>query len=43
MGFWRRKEKIKWSEEVTNEQVFEHIGEKRTISYIEKPIGLIRF
>ena len=24
-------EKIKWSEKVTNEQVFEHIGEKRTI------------
>jgi len=24
-------EKIKWSEKVTNEQVLEHIGEKRTL------------
>jgi len=24
-------EKIKWSENVTNEQVLEHIGEKRTL------------
>ena len=31
MWCWRRKEKIKWSEKVTNEQVFERIGEKRTI------------
>ena len=26
MWCWRRMEKIKWSEEVTNEQVPEHIG-----------------
>ena len=24
-------EKIKWSEKLTNEQVLEHIGEKRTL------------
>ena len=24
-------EKIKWSEKVTNEQVLDHIGEKRTL------------
>ena len=29
MGCWRRMEKIKWPEKVTNEQVLEHIGEKR--------------
>ena len=27
----RRMEKIKWSEEVTNEQDLERIGEKRTL------------
>ena len=30
MWYWRRMEKIKWPEKVTNEEVFEHIGEKRT-------------
>ena len=28
---WRRMEKKKWSEKVTNEQVLERIGEKRTL------------
>jgi hypothetical protein len=28
---WRRMEKIKWSKKVTNEQVLEYIGEKRTL------------
>ena len=27
----RRMEKIKWSEKVSNEEVLEHIGEKRTL------------
>jgi hypothetical protein len=31
MWGWRRMEKIKWSEEVTNEQVLDRIGEKRTL------------
>ena len=31
MWCWRRMEKIKWSEKVTNEQVLDHIGEKRTL------------
>ena len=31
MWYWRRMEKIKWSEKVTNEQVLEHIGEKRAL------------
>ena len=31
MWCWRRIEKIKWSEKVTNEQVFDRIGEKRTL------------
>jgi hypothetical protein len=31
MWFWRRMEKIKWPEEVTNEQVLDRIGEKRTL------------
>ena len=31
MWCWRRMEKIKWSEKVTNEQVFDRIGEKRTL------------
>jgi hypothetical protein len=46
MWYWRRMEKIKWSEKVTNEQVLERIGEKRTfyiISYVEKPIWLATF
>jgi len=28
---WRRIEKITWLEKVTNEQVLDHIGEKRTL------------
>ena len=43
---WRRLEKIKWSEKVTNEQVLGYIGEKTTllkISYVEKQIGLAIF
>ena len=28
--YWRRMEKIRWSMKVTNEQVIERIGEKRT-------------
>jgi hypothetical protein len=31
MWSWRRKEKIKLSEKVTNEQVLEYIGENRTL------------
>jgi hypothetical protein len=31
MWCWRRMEKIKWSEKVTNEQVLGHIGETRTL------------
>ena len=31
MWCWRRMEKIKWPEKVTNEQVLERIGEKRTL------------
>jgi hypothetical protein len=31
MSCWKRMEKIKWPEKVTNEQVLEHIGEKRTL------------
>ena len=31
MWCWRKMEKIKWSEKVTNEQVLDHIGEKRTL------------
>jgi hypothetical protein len=29
MWCWKRMEKIKWSEKVTNEQVLKRIGEKR--------------
>ena len=39
-------EKIKWPEKVTNEQVLDHIVEKRTLpnkSYVENPIGVIIF
>ena len=32
MWCWRRMVKIKWSEKVTNEQVLDHIGEKRSFS-----------
>ena len=28
---WRRAEKIKWPEKVTNEQVLERVGEKRIL------------
>ena len=31
MWCWRRMEKIKWSEKVTNEQVLGRIREKRTL------------
>ena len=31
LGYWRRIEKIKWSEKVTNDEVFERIGEKRIL------------
>jgi hypothetical protein len=31
MWCWRRIEKIKWTEKVTNEHVFDRIGEKRTL------------
>ena len=31
MWSWRRMEKIKWSQKVTNEQVLERIAEKRTL------------
>ena len=33
MWCWRRMEKIKWSENVTNEQVLERIGDKSTLLY----------
>ena len=31
MWCWMKMEKIKWSEKVTNEQVLDRIGEKRTL------------
>ena len=31
MWCWRKMEKIKWSEKVTNEQVLDRIGENRTL------------
>ena len=31
MWFWGRMEEIKWLEKVTNEEVRERIGEKRTL------------
>ena len=31
MWCWKRMEKIKWSEKLTNEQVLDRIGEKRTL------------
>jgi hypothetical protein len=46
MWCWWRMEKIKWPEKVTNEQVIEHIGEKRTLLnniIVEKSIGLVIF
>jgi hypothetical protein len=39
-------EKIKWSEKVTNEQVLDRTGRRghfQIISYVEKPIGLVKF
>ena len=33
MWCWRRMEKVKWSEKETNEEVLEHIGEKRTLIF----------
>ena len=43
MWCWRRTEKIKWSDKVTNEQVLYHIREEGTliIYYVEKAIGLV--
>jgi hypothetical protein len=46
MRCWRRMEKINWSEKVTNEQVLDHIREKRTLLnniLIEKPIESVIF
>ena len=46
MWCWRRMEKIKWPERVTNEQVFERAGEKKTLLnniVLEKPFGLVMF
>ena len=31
MRCWRRMEKIKWPEKVTNEEILEHIRQKRTL------------
>ena len=31
MWCWQKMEKIKWSENETNEKVLEHIGEKKTL------------
>ena len=31
MWCWKRLEKIKWSEKISNEQVLESIGEKKTL------------
>ena len=44
MWCWRRMEKIKWSEIVTNEQVLDRTGEKRSLLnniILEKPVGLV--
>ena len=40
MWYWRRMEKVKWTEKVTNEQVHERIGEKMRLvnNILEKPI-----
>jgi hypothetical protein len=46
MWYWRRMEKIKCSEKVTNAQVLQHIGEKRTLldnTLRRKPIGSVIF
>jgi hypothetical protein len=45
-GVLEENEEDKMSENVTNEQVIERIGEKRTllkISYVEKPIIMVIF
>ena len=34
MWCWRRMEKIKWPEKVTNEDIFERIGEKTVLNNI---------
>ena len=39
MWCWRRMQKIKWSENVTNEQVLDCIGENRTIQRINNPLS----
>ena len=39
MWYWRRMEKIKWSEKVTNQQVIERIGEKRSLNNILRRIA----
>ena len=36
MWYWRTMEKIKWSKKVTNEQVLESKGEKRTLLFVNK-------
>jgi hypothetical protein len=43
MWCWRRVEKIKWSEKVTNEQVLERMREKRTIlnNILRRKVNLI--
>ena len=46
MCYWRRIEKIKWSEIVSTEHVLDRIGEKRTPLnniLVEKPIGSVIF
>jgi hypothetical protein len=43
---WRKMEKIKWPEKVTNQQVLESIGKKRILLnniLHKKPIGLVIF
>ena len=46
MWYWRRMEKIKWLEKVTNGQVLERTGEKWTLPnniLRRKPVGLAIF
>ena len=46
MCCWRRMDKVKCAEKLNNEQVLEHIREKRTLlkKFLhEKPIGLVIF
>jgi hypothetical protein len=44
MWYWKRMEKIKWSENVTNKEVLKHIGKKRAllISCIQKIGHILR-